>query len=529
MDKYLKELEEVAKGIKELADAAEDDDFSLDLTDAHSVTDDDDYSWMAKLFAEDVVGVAVTPVSSDYEDIFAERFRRELLIERYDMAKGEALIFPLDGSNPYPLNSYNGVKKDQLYLGTRLKRHVTGGDNFAMRFRKTVCKLISYDLDNKSGDPALKAKMEAEAVLLLDVIRSFGLYGFIYYSGSKGYHIEILFTNPVQRSSLEKVRDIILNAFIKRNGIRGFIDDAIYPSNRAYRIFGCEHYKTGKFTYVMKEKNIGNKVTLDELPYWDSWREFRDMPINDPAVVDKIIKGAPVAAVSAGTPAVTASRNTAKPAGKSQNHTPSELYTHANLEKLHKYGLFDNFTRHNVSYQLGRYFRYVLRLSKKQAENEIKNWIRKHFPDSCSVYGLTPFSAEACDKAKTPLEECFDDTVDNCIRGYMGGHSFAKGTEVIDYEKSKQYLGNFNYSRRKSGALLALLEAAVKLRSLVIGFDYPALFKIMKVGSKATVSKWMKEFDADGVLVRWKTGSGRQKMTNEYKFMLPADCYTIIN
>ena len=74
------------------------------------------------------------------------------------------------------------------------------------------------------------------ALYMADVIHSLGLVPFVYYSGGKGFHVEAFFDKPISTNKLNTLNNILLR---KHWDIGGRHVDGVYPSAKAYRVFGC--------------------------------------------------------------------------------------------------------------------------------------------------------------------------------------------------------------------------------------------------------------------------------------------------
>ena len=319
---------------------------------------------------------------------FTEAQQVSLLEKYYDMARYRGAIFTDDGEKAYTLDTMATKKEDNLLVESKgvhknytrkddgydhypngqkyksrravpfnlrysLRNHVTGGHNFGMYFKKKMekvveskpikiygGKMVAFELDSPAG--AIDTPVQNSTRCLLKVIYALGLTPFFYCSGGKGYHIEIFFDSVIETRKLNTLNHIILT---KHTALGGGHIDGIYPSNKAYRIFGCLHWKTGNFTNALAlTTNENGKSKVIRLDYADSWEHFAKTPLNSAALVDEII---------AANPDITTPPEQDKKAIRHNlNYAPKPVYYDLDIvQRIYETGLYDSYTRYFSVYQ----------------------------------------------------------------------------------------------------------------------------------------------------------------------------------
>ena len=493
-------------------------------------------------------------------DYFTDAEKVALLRRYYNPVKYRGTIFPATGERPYTLDSikckkeknllvvesaagttydrkddgyvtlpygakYQARKARPFNLNSALLKHVSRGDNLGIYFHQPECKMIAFDLDSETGE--LDQSVERSMVGMVLAVHSFGLIPFVYASGGKGVHIEVFFDEHISVNKLNTLNQIILNEYIR---IGGRHIDCVYPSGKAYRIFGCYHYKTGYFTRAIKA-NVQITVNPDTnkkrsnvkwefLDPAESWDMFSKTSFNDSALVDKII---------ADNPELAKHNPKSKKGKATTDHAPKTHYYDIDiLKRIHESGLFAPYTRYNISFQLGRYFQHRLKLTEDEAKQEIHIWLKRHYPDQCPS-GLTPFEGAYTGAIKSPYALCETETLINCLNGYRSGQPFKRERVEINYHHASEYLHGLKYPRKKEAALLTLLSYAHKFDSLVMGFSYEQFLNLFHVKSKSTVSAWLREFMSDLVFACIRKGDYKTRKTSQYRLMLPEYCYRVID
>jgi len=500
---------------------------------------------------------------STFEDDLSEMTYAEmvaLLRLYYSPLKYKGCIFPINGEKPFTLDSMktkaehnlevvgHGVYKsyerrvDEYYWNGRYKRradgskekvrkarpfnlnfslknHVSMGNNLGIYFNATECKMIAFDLDSETDATDEDTRQSARYLLL--VLHGLGLQAFMYFSGRRGYHIEVFFDDYIPVKKLNTLNQIIMNLHHNKGGRHM---DEVYPSRKAHRIFGCYHYKTGKFTqaFTIEYSDDFSIVSGKSLNRNESWVLFSKTPFNDSALVDKIIADNSTFAVPL--------PKTKKLIHNNEYAPSTHFYGISILRRIHETGLYAPYTRYNTSFHLGRYFKHRLQLNEDEARAEIKTWLKRHFSEQCTHYSsLTPFEGAYLGVIKSPYVICKQETINNCLNGYRDGRPFRRERVEIDYWSAVSYLKSLKYPRRKHSALVSLLEKATQLKSLNIGFSYEQLLSIFGVSSKSTVSSWLKLFDKDYIFICTRKGDYKSRKTSQYRLILPKYCYDVID
>jgi hypothetical protein len=130
---------------------------------------------------------------------------------------------------------------------------VSGKHNLGIWFRKRYSKtiggkeayvygnkMIAFDIDSPTGEYTQDVKDSLR--ILMKVVIQLGFKPFCYFSGNKGAHLEVFFDEAIDGKKLNMLNVIIQT---KHRDFGGAYIDCIYPCNKAYRVFGCLHWKTG--------------------------------------------------------------------------------------------------------------------------------------------------------------------------------------------------------------------------------------------------------------------------------------------
>ena len=472
--------------------------------------------------------------------------RAELILRHYDPVNYRGLICPLSG-HPYTLDTIQCKREGNLVVdrdnGTTTYKssstskratrpfnqtaavfnHVTDGANLGIYLSQKECRFIAFDLDSHAIESDITVERDESlrysVAYLISVLYRLGLKPFLYFSGKKGFHVEAFFDKPVPVGKLKSLNNIVLVKHAEKGGAP---IDVTYPCNSAYRVFGCFHFKTGYFTQAQEIEIYDNytKVGWDCLNYDDSWEAFANVPLNSSDIVDKIIAAHPDIKLPP------------KPTKREQQHqvnyAPKGVYYNsAILKKIHDKGLYGEYHRYNSAFNLGRYFRYFLGLSEVQVITEITTWLKRHFPEKCHNNGLIPFEG-AHNRIKSRFEDCIEETIQNCLNGFLKGKPFKpEKVEIFGYD-AVTYIRDLQYNRKQQTALWGLLNYAKKHNSLNLYVSYNNLHKIFNVISRSTVSKWLKIFKEDNILIPLNDHIRKQRGQMQYRLMLPESCYRVI-
>lgn len=411
-------------------------------------------------------------------------------------------------------------KKPNFDLHLELNKHVASDINLAGIMKKHKVDFMAWDLDADSHE---QENLKISVKNMLAFLHQEGFKTFTYLSGGKGFHIEIKLTEPIEFHRLNTISNII-RTVVKSSGIR-FIDRT-YPCGARYRLFGCLHYKTKKFTYAINEKN------LTPLSEQDSWLKLQDylnnqVPTNTINFVHNIVNK-----YSSFIPSPTIPKSiqlSKQPTKKSfvakENHTnTNELF------KIYKYGLTTDYKDQNregrylTAYQLGRLFRYVLHYNEEIAQSEIDLWLSRHYKDHCPADKHFGPDAESC--ITSSYEQCRTETITNCLNAYLdSAKPFGKQNYSIDIQKTKRYLLK-NYSNDQVvKAMIYLIKQCNKHASLSLYHSYNQLKKGWEVGSSRTIKKILDKLYELNLVKRLKEGSPISKQTSLYLIIIPTNCY----
>jgi hypothetical protein len=477
--------------------------------------------------------------------------RLMLILKRYAPSNYRGAIFPINGNRPYTLDSIQCKREGNLSVvkengrtifaakkqkkakpfnqKAALLNHVTDGANLGIYFRKKECKLIAFDLDTDSSE---KGEIEEHdeslrfsVSCMIYVLHKLGLSPFLYLSGKKGYHCEVFFDKPISREKLNTLNNIILT---KHREFGGTHIDVVYPSGRSYRVFGCFHYKTGNFTHALKIdeiKEINDKsisIHWSKVDYNESWKLFAGTPDNKAEIVDEIIAAHP--------DIIAPPKIDKKTRRHNANYAPKGIYYNRDIIKtIHERGLFGEHHRYLSAFQLGRYFRQMIGLSKEEAGAEIVIWLKRHFVEQCTrENGLISFEGALTKKIKSSYEDCVEETIQNCLNGYNSRILFKREIVEIYHNSAYQYISELRYTRKQISALLALLGYAEKYSSLNLYISYNYLLKIFNVGNRNTVHNWLKMFREDNIFIPINAAIRKKRKPMRYRLLLPEDCYDVL-
>jgi len=429
--------------------------------------------------------------------------QKQLLLDYYEPVKYQGVTMTSKGTTWR--NSIKG--KFPFSLGLSIDKHLESkGINLAIIFSKNNTSFLGFDLD---GDTDLY-DIIISSYILTNVIEEMGFIPLTYISGGKGLHVEVRLNKRMASDELKKLASII-KTLAEDRGCQHI--DRVYPSNYAYRMFGCRHYKTNKFTDILKDGR-----TLSE---YDSWNElqryFTDgCQGNSLEKVDKALL----------------KYRMVKPNIKiKQKKEPSDKgsikevqYSIKNLEQIHTKGLYNNYTRYLTSFQLGRYFKEVLHLTEGQARAEIEQWLSRHYKESSSYFG-----ADAGAKIKSAYGKCVKETINNGMRGYANGKSI-KATQTITFSKRKslQYVDDLKITKPQKVALRYLIRTAEQYNSLTFYHSLEQLSKGFKISAR-TVPLWINKFIELGAIKVITKGRiiGEKNIATTYELTIPDNCYEV--
>lgn len=143
-----------------------------------------------------------------------------------------------------------------------LLAHVRGKDTFGVKVNK-VSKFLAFDIDVYNADIAHTGLQAVRQ--LLNILESVGVpreaVG-AFYSGSKGYHVDIFFNGTVKTEELAKFHKAVLAVRAEEYGdIEGVNIEARGCNGQGYKLPLGVHKKTGKRMWSL------DLNTLQEQPY----------------------------------------------------------------------------------------------------------------------------------------------------------------------------------------------------------------------------------------------------------------------
>ena len=458
--------------------------------------------------------------------------RVKLILKHYGPVEYRGTIYPTNGHTPYARDSIKakkeGKRQNSYLQESSMLNHVCNGANLGIFFNKRRCKVIAFDLDSCSDLKNNEERVFDEALrqstaFMIATLYRLGLTPFLYLSGQKGYHFDVFFDEPVPVIKLNTLNNIILTKHMESGGAHV---DGVYPSGKNYRVFGCFHWKTGNFTQAQEieiELDDGlMNISWHSLDYDNSWKLFADIPVNKSEVVDTII---------ANYPDIQAPpKNSKRTQRRNANYAPKgPYYSRDIVKRIYETGLYDEYHRYLSAFQLGRYFRNSLGLTEDRVRVEIVIWLKRHFVEQCTEHnGLIPFEGALTNKIKSSYEGCEAETIQNCLNGFQKGFPFKREMVAIHIEEASKYLRELKYGRKQINALLSLLDRAIEYGSLNILISYNNLQKTFNVGSRTTVSRWLKEFREDNIFVPINEHVRKDRESMEYRLLLPEEYYQVL-
>ena len=240
------------------------------------------------------------------------------------------------------------VKRSKLfYLNYYLEEHICGGINLAIVFPKRSTTMMAFALD--TNDTTKLSQLWETTKTLFRTLEGFRLSPFLYMSGGKGYHIDVLLDATFEVPILIKGVNLVKSKAIE-NGANPEFFDCCYPSKKAYRIFGSWHYKTGLFTSAFDR----NFKILSEV---DSWDYFSKLTPSYSNLFEYKIYQLPATEEMT---SITDKKNGGK------KSTVKNDWSINSLRTIHENGLIAGYSRYNTAFNLGRYFRHSLNLSDEQ-------------------------------------------------------------------------------------------------------------------------------------------------------------------
>lgn len=431
--------------------------------------------------------------------------KKKVLLDYYEPSNYQGVTMSVKGT--VWRNTFTG--KFPFSLEISINKHLESkGTNLAVVFAKKNTSMIAFDLD---GDADIY-DIIISSYTLTNVIEEMGFIPLTYISGGKGLHVEVRLNKRMASDELKKLASII-KTLAEDRGCQYI--DKVYPSNSAYRMFGCRHYKTDKFTEILKDGR-----TLSE---YDSWNELQRYFTDG-------CRGNSSEKVNNALLKYQAVKPNVKKRQKKEASPKASVqeiqYSIKNLEQIHQQGLYNNYTRYLTSFQLGRYFREVLHLTEGQARIELDQWLSRHYRTSLNYFG-----AEAGAKIKSAYSKCVKETINNGMRGYANGKSI-KATQTIKFKrKIEKYVDDLKITKPQKVALRYLIRIAEEYNSLTFYQSYSQLGTGFKLKDKTSIKAYIDKLIELGVIsVIAKGGKiGDKNIATTYELIIPESCYEVNN
>lgn len=393
--------------------------------------------------------------------------------------------------------------KHPFRLQQALSQHVSGYINFAMRFKGKDVKgnIIAFDMDCKDYPQELLENVKQ----FRSMIRQLGIEPLIYHSGGKGYHIEIRVAEPVTQDRLAVISKWLADKAIGQN-IR-FLDK-IYPYHKpAYRIFGSWKLDTGQFTKILTDSGFieeseecwlyferymnDNSVSLELVD------QLYDMAVPPPTLFEKPKK-----------------REKSSRIGSTKRTSKDSLSINLLLEFYHM-GLRQASTRHNISFQLGRLFRYWFGYSESEAVTEITDWIQKHFNGT-----FEPL-------IHSPYDIALTDSITEVRRAYTArGFPFHFKIE-LDKQNTSEYMVSLQLSKPLASTAEYILGIVSEYKSLVFRHSNKQFMDSSGLSDKG-IRKRLKKLQEIGFIRKIEQGNNITNKTTKYRLNIPANCYSVV-
>jgi len=451
--------------------------------------------------------------------------RKKLLLEYYAPTLYQGVQMTDKGS--LWRNSY-GTQKEQAQakldgfkakvrlpfsMDIALNKHLTTFENLAIVFPNNQNFILAYDLD--SNEDELYAVLSSGNILKY-ILEDMGFNPLIYLSGAKGIHVELRFNQMISNAKLKKLSALV-KSIAESKGCQYI--DRCYPSRAAYRMYGSKgHYKTKVFTGIIE----GNRI-LDSAESWEAFEAYylTGCQGNTEAKADQAIKDclvtkpqkAPVKAKEA--PARTSIKDTAK-------------YSIGNIEQCHINGLYGDYTRYLMAFQLGRFYSECLGYTESQARSEIEQWLKRHYKEQSLEY----FGDDVSSKIKTPFSSCIKETVNNMLNGFYKGQSFKPRVILkISRRKVDKYVDSLPLNAKQSAALRYMLRVAEEYNSLIFYHSYGQLSKGFKIKHNPTIKAYLDKFievGAISMVMKGKYVVNGNNIATFYELTIPDHTYEII-
>ena len=441
--------------------------------------------------------------------------KQQLLIKFYNPCKYRGVYYVIDNNgktNQFEKNSF-GTKRQQasgikpkfpFRLNRAIKAHLKGTINFAMLFNKPpgFGNIIAFDLDSKDYPEGLLKDVRK----FQTIIRQLGIEPLIYHSGGKGYHVEIRTQEETSIQDLATISKWLRDKAIAE-GVRFM--DRYYPYQKpAYRIFGSWKLSNKNFTKILTHYGLIG----DEEENWQQFEYYMRNYSISPLLVKELLM---LASPQIPEPKEQKEKPLNVTSSKRSEHEATCFSIKSLLELYHK-GLMQASTRHNISFQLGRLFRYYFNLSQAEAVVEIRLWVNKHFSGRFRTNYIS-----------TTQEEAVLDSIKEVQKAYTNrGYPFTFHV-LINENAVQAYIKSLQLTKPLAKATDYLLDMIRNYKKLIFSHSQEQFMKGWELSINGA-KKRINVFLSVGLLKQIEKGSNYTHKANVYKLILPDNCYSVI-
>lgn len=469
------------------------------------------------------------------------QFLTDALLSHYDNYDRGRVCYMRKGIQPI---TYDRTKGHNVNVSYALRKyHVPGDFPIAVYFDKSKGRIIAFDIDkdlNKVPEELRESerqRLKQATIDFIKILHNLDLGEFTYFSGSKGYHVEIRTKEFMDVSKLVHVCEII-KQMADELGIGEYLD-RIYPKHgAAYKIFGPKHPKTGKFTFAVDEG-------LNELTEEQSWLQllsYDQESCTDTKQIEQICrthKVKPVERKLISPPLFSNKKNLPLKNDKVEANGDKRV---SELVDIYNCGLRntpdrlpEHRTRHYASFQLGRYLRFIEKRTEDDSVELAKNWLYRHYPES----GLQYFGDEAnqaLNDSRNNYELGLEDTIQSVRNAFsllvkpFSGRTYIK----LNEENLQAFINEIAYRREKETGIkpAKMAERLEYVISLVRDFKTFYVYhsrEQFKAGfhtkDQRTITQMFDVLQNLGILKRLETGDYLKHKCSKYEITLPANCY----
>lgn len=315
---------------------------------------------------------------------YKERKIAQYLMENYvNQSDTFKFLYYSSGKNPKCITmTVTQNSKRQFPLGEGdIRKHLKGHCGIGIYPRyKTQTKLIAFDIDiNQKANEKYKSIDNCKEVLELTVAKlfQFGItdeYVLCSFSGGKGYHVDIILDDYIDKDVAEKFQKIVnVEVFSEASfeANKGVNTELRGSNNSGYKLPLCYHYLTANKAYLCNEYGVEiddleclNKKTLDASIIQD----IVDINYEDILLyteLDEVVKNVNMLDIHM-------AENTSR-----RERVVEILENGLTSEYVSKYTR-DN-SRHQVLYEVVLYLKLIEKLDEAQALAIVTNWVKNQW------------------------------------------------------------------------------------------------------------------------------------------------------